>query len=84
MINDNKHKQIAHNNTHKNTGHIRHTYDKGNIVFQLKRGIKRKDSKHKSDPYKITEVYTNGTVTIIQGAKRHQITIRNIEPYVTK
>ena len=38
-------------------------------------------SKHKSDPYKIIEVHTNGTVTIAQGVKHQIISIRNIEQY---
>ena len=43
--------------------------------------MKRKYSKHKSEPDKITNVHTNGTVTIAQGVKHQNISIRNIEPY---
>ena len=44
----------------------------------------RKYSKGKSNPYRITQVHTNGTVTIAQGVKHQTISIRNIEPYFTK
>ena len=82
LITDNKRKQIARDNTRENTRRIEHTYNVGDEVLRiLKRGIKRKYSKHKSEPYKIHTVHTNGTVTIEQGAKRQRMSIRNIEPY---
>jgi hypothetical protein len=83
MITENKRKQIARDNACENTGRIEHTYNIGDEVLRIKRGIKRKYSKHKSDPYRITAVHTNGTVTIAQGAKRQRISIRNIEPYLS-
>ena len=70
MITENIHKQIACDNTHSNNGHIKHTYNKDGIVLWLKHRIEKKYSKHKNGPYKITEVHTNGTVTIAQGTKR--------------
>ena len=57
--------------------------DIGDKVLCLKCGIKRKYCKHKSDPYRITAVHTNGTVAIAQGVKRQQISIRNIKPYIS-
>ena len=63
----------------QNTERIPHTYNKGDEALQLKPGIKRKYSSHKSDPYRVTKVYTNGTVIIAQCAKRQQISLRNIE-----
>ena len=69
MITENKRKQITFNNTSKNTGRILHTYNKRDRVLQLKPRIKRKHSKHKSDPYKITELHANVTVTISQGTR---------------
>ena len=56
----------------------------GDKVLRIKRDVKRKYSKHKSDPYKIINVHTNGTVTIAQGVKHQTISIRNIEPYYRK
>jgi hypothetical protein len=32
----------------------------------------------------VTQVHTNGMVTIAQGAKRQRMSIRNIEPYEIK
>ena len=79
----NKRKQITRDNTRENTEHIPHQYKIGDEVLCIKRGVQRKYSKHKSDPYKIIEVHTNGTVTIAQGVKHQIISIRNIEPYFT-
>ena len=80
LISENKRKQIACDNERENSGRIAHTYKPGDKVLHLRRGIKRKYSKHKSDPYKITKVYSNGTVTMKQGVKHQCISIRNIEP----
>ena len=68
-------------NTRENTEHIPHQYKVGDKVLCVKRGVRRKYSKHKSEPYRITTVHTNGTVTIAQGVKHQTISIRNIEPY---
>ena len=81
LITDNKRKQIARDNSRENTKRIEHTYNVGDEVLRLKRGIKRKYSRHKSEPYEVELVHTNGTVTIKQGAKRQRLSIRNIEPY---
>ena len=84
LITENKRKQIARDNIRENTERIPHKYQVGDEVLRIKKGIRRKYSKGKSEPYKITAVHSNGTVTIAQGVK-HQITsIRNIEPYFTK
>ena len=69
------------NNECEKTSCISHTYKVGDEVLCLKRGIKSKYSKHKSDTYRITKVHSNGTVTMKQGVKRQCISIRNIEPY---
>ena len=76
-----KRKQIARDNKRENTEHIPHQYKIGDKVLHIKRGVWRKYSKHKSNPYKIIEVHTNSTVTIAQGVKHQTISIRNIEPY---
>ena len=83
MITENKRKQIARDNARENTGRIEHTYNIGDEVLRIKRGIKRKYSRHKTDPYHITDVHANGTVTIAQGAKHQRLSIRNIEPYIS-
>ena len=81
LITNNKCKQIACNNARENTECIPHQYKIGDEVLRLKRSIQRKYSKNKSNPYRITAVHTNGTVTIAQGAKDKTILIRNMEPY---
>ena len=81
LMTENKRKQIARDNARENMERIPYQYKIGDEVLRLKRGIQRKYSKNKSDPYRITAVHTNGTVTIAQGAKHKTISIRNIEPY---
>ena len=79
LITENKRKQIACDNARENTERIPHQYKIGDEVLRIKKGVKRKYSKHKSDLYKIINVHTNGTVTIAQGVKHQNISIRNIE-----
>ena len=84
LITENKRKQIARDNIRENTERIPHKYQVGDEVLCIKKGIHRKYSKGKSEPYKITAVHTNGTVTIAQGVKHQTTSIRNIELYFTK
>ena len=84
LITKNKRKQIACDNTRENTERIPYQYKVGDEVLRIKRGIQRKYSKGKSDPYRIKKVHTNSTVTIAQGVKHQTISIRNIEPYFAK
>ena len=81
LITKNKCKQIARDNIRENTECIPHQYIKGEEILCVKRGVQRKYFRNKSNPYRITSVHTNGTVTIAQGAKHQTISIRNIEPY---
>jgi len=50
-ITDNKRKQIARDNARENDARIPHEYEIGDEVLRIKRGVKRKYSRHKSDPY---------------------------------
>ena len=84
LITENKRKQIARDNKRENTDRIPHQYQVGDEVLRIKKGIRRKHAKRKTNPYRIKKVHANGTVTIAQGAKRQTISIRNIEPYFTK
>ena len=70
--------QIARNKKHENSGLIENTYKIGDKLISLKSGIKRKYSRHKSDPYMITKVNTNGMVAISQGVKYQCMLIINI------
>ena len=81
LITNNKCKQITCDNARENTERIPHQYKIEDEVLRFKRSIQRKYAKNKSNPYRITAVPTNGTVTIAQGAKHKTISIRNIEPY---
>ena len=67
MITDNKRKQTAYDNVHENTGRIEHIYNIGDEVLYIRYRIKRKYSKHKSNPYWIMTMHANGTVTLAKG-----------------
>ena len=84
LITENKRKQIVRDNIRENTERIPYQYQVGDEVLRIKRGVQRKYSKSKSNPYRIKKVHTNGTVTIAQGGKHQTISIRNIKPYFTK
>jgi hypothetical protein len=83
LITDRKRSQVEKDNARENSQRLPHQYNVGDNVVRLKRGIKRKYSKHKSQPYTVHEVHTNGTITIARGAKRKKLNIRNVEPFLT-
>jgi hypothetical protein len=80
-ITENKRKQIARDNERENATRIAYNYNVGDRVLRKKKGIRRKFSKKKTDPYQIIAIHTNGTVTIQKGVQQDRISIRNIEPY---
>ncbi len=80
-ITENKRKQIARDNDRENATRIEYNYNVGDRVLHKKKGIRRKFSKKKTDPYQIIAIHTNGTVTIQKGVQQDRISIRNIEPY---
>ena len=81
LITDRKREQVRRDNDRENSQRIPHEYQIGDKVVCLKRGIKRKYSKHKSEPYQVREIHTNGTITIVRGAKHKTLNIRNVEPF---
>ena len=80
LITERKVKQVQKDNNRENSKQIPHEYSVGDKVFRIKRGVKRKLSDKKSDPFTVTKVYTNGTVKLRQGAKSMKLNIRQIEP----
>jgi hypothetical protein len=54
-------------------------YKIGDLVLLEKDSCKYECSRQ--GPYKITKVYTNGTVTIKKGAVYERINIRRLQPY---
>lgn len=80
-ITENKRRQIARDNERENAARIDYEYQIGDRVLRKKKGILRKFSKKKSDPYQIIAIHSNGTVTIQKGATQDRLSIRLIEPY---
>ena len=64
LITDRKRDQILPDNARENSQRIPHDYQIGDEVVRLKRGIKRKYSKHKSEPDQVREIHTNRTRSI--------------------
>jgi hypothetical protein len=53
----------------------------GQQVYIVTDGVQRKLDRPKTGPFEITEVYTNGTVRIQQGAVNKRINICRLEPH---
>ena len=77
---DRKQRKINKNNQYENARRIAHDYKVGDKVL-LERHQARKMERPYDGPYVITNVYTNGTVTIKKGAVYQRHNIRRIHPY---
>ena len=71
---------INKNNARENSSRIPKDYVVGDKVL-LERIGSRKYERPYDGPFKITQVYTNGTVQIQKGAMSERINIRRIFPY---
>ena len=76
-----KQEVINESNSRENKKRVKHDYKVGDKVLVEKPGIIRKMSSPRDGPYKITKIYTNGTVRILRGAINEQINIRRLTPY---
>ena len=56
-------------------------YTVGQNIYIKNDGMQRKMDSPKQGPFKITEVFTNGTVRIQHGNVNKRINIRRIEPH---
>ena len=76
-------KQICINKSNKreNSKRIKHNYKIGDKVLLKNPGILRKMSTPYSGPYKVQEVFTNGTISILKGAVVQRVNIRRVQPY---
>ena len=77
----NRQKEINRNNQHKNRNRINHTYKPDDMVMLTVPGIKRKLSSPRTGPYKVIQVYDNGTIHIQKGAVAQRVNIRRVTPY---
>ena len=65
----------------ENTKRISHDYKVNHNILIYRDGIFRKLDGPFLGPYKIIEVYTNGTVRIQRGIVTERINIRRLTPY---
>jgi hypothetical protein len=71
-----------HNNAHENEGRIDYEYKVGQKILVQNKGILGKaQSIWQKDPWTITTVHTNGTITIQRGNKEERLNIRRVKPF---
>ena len=80
-IKDRKQKLIDQNNARENAKRIPHEYNVGDsILYRVP--VDAKFSQHEwTGPYRLRNVYNNGSVKIRRGAVSEIVNIRNIKPF---
>ena len=76
-----KQKLVDKANLRENRNRIDYDYTIGQENYIKNDGVQRKMDSPKQGPFKITEVFTNGTVCIQHGNVNEPINIRRIEPH---
>jgi hypothetical protein len=76
-----KQKAVDAANVRENARRINHDYQIDDQVYIIADGVKRKMDSPKDGPYKITDIFTNGTVRIQRGPINERINIRRLEPH---
>ena len=79
-IKQRKQKVINENNARENKKCLQHVYRTNDKVL-LERYDARKYECPYLGPYKVTEVFTNGTVTIKKGSVYERVNIRRLTPF---
>ena len=74
-------KLIDKANIRENRQRIDYDYAVDQMVYVKNDGIQQKLSSPKNGPYRITDIYTNGTVRIQRGHVNERINIRRLEPH---
>jgi hypothetical protein len=70
------------NTTHGNEGRVDYDYKVAQKILAQNEGILRKaESRWQKDPWTITTVHTNGTITIQSGNKEERLNIRRVKPF---
>ena len=70
-----KQKRILYNNARENSKRISHDYKVGKYAYILKDGQYRKLEGDKKGPFRITEVFSNGTVRLQKGFVNERLNI---------
>ena len=76
-----KQKRINYDNIRENTKRVSHDYQVDDYAYILRDGHYRKLEGDKLGPYRITDVYTNGTVRIQKGRVNERLNIRRLTPH---
>ena len=76
-----KQRQVDIDNFRENARRVTHDYAIGDQVYVEMTGIYRKFDYRKQGPYRITEVFTNGTVRFQCGKFNERINIRRLKPH---
>jgi hypothetical protein len=67
-------------NQHENAKHIDYDYKVGDKVLVINKGILRKaEFAYSKEPWTITTVHTNGTISIQRGTKMERLSIQRVE-----
>jgi hypothetical protein len=70
------------NTAHENKGRIDYDYKVGQKILVRNEGILHKaQSIWQKDPWTITTVHTNGTITIQRGNNLERLNIRRVKPF---
>ena len=79
-----KQRQLDIDNVRENSRQVTHDYSIVNQVYVEINGIYNKLGYKKQGPYRITEVFTNGTFRVQQGQVNEGINIRQLKPHFDK
>ena len=74
-----KQRQVDIDNVRENSKQVTHDYGIGDQVYVKMTSIYRKLDYKKQGPYRITEVFTNGTVWVQRGQVNEIINIRRLK-----
>ena len=75
-----KQRQVDIDNVRENAKRVMHDYTIGNQVYLGITGIYRKLYYKKQGPYRITEVFSNGTVRVQRGQVNERTNISRLKP----
>lgn len=73
--------QVDKSNLRENRNRIDYNFQVGQRVYIRQDGIRRKLDEPKLGPFPITQVFTNGTVSIQRGHVTERINIRRLDPH---
>ncbi len=81
-IGEHRQKLTGLNTAHANKGRIDYDYKVGQKILLQNKGILCKaQSAWQKDPWTITTVHTNGTITIQRGNKEERLNIGRVKPF---